>query len=382
MPTVDNSILAVGSDGTPEFKTGASNDTICLPELQVQASGSVTSVVAQNAAGCLRGLEPLQGDDAPTTQVLYGTKDGLIYFDADTGAIPTGCGVVYRDCTDSELKVITGAEGDILVFNAEGNPTVEPLPATQGFIDYYGIQLQKSASQTIQVGFSQVVVQKTGSVSLFITNTTPILLTLSNNGAAGLDVGAVAPSTYYWIYVIYDSTNATTSVLASLSATAPTMPGTYDYKRLIGLARTTSSSFIADGYYQSDSEVWFGTDADIVIFTNTGSLSGGYASGTISSYVSTNCANNAKFRMSLVGSSAGGEYVVFIANQASSTMAQTGAVYGGNGLSSTTGSKNYYVTFEAQIPVGATSYYNVFATGLSGSDVVALSLSGFSLTFG
>jgi hypothetical protein len=61
-------------------------------------------------------------------------------------------------------------------------------------------------------------------------------------GANGLDAGALANNTWYYFYVIYDSTGGTTAGLASTSATAPTLPGTYDYKKLVGVMRTGGSA--------------------------------------------------------------------------------------------------------------------------------------------
>lgn len=50
-------------------------------------------------------------------------------------------------------------------------------------------------------------------------------LNINTNGANGLDTGAVAASTPYYVYAIYGATGL--ACLASLSATAPTMPSGY-----------------------------------------------------------------------------------------------------------------------------------------------------------
>jgi hypothetical protein len=58
----------------------------------------------------------------------------------------------------------------------------------------------------------------------------------------GLDTGAVANSVYY-VWLIQRSDTLVTDVLFSLSATAPTMPTSYDRKRLIGsLSRVSASN--------------------------------------------------------------------------------------------------------------------------------------------
>tara|TARA_Y100000310_G_scaffold136910_1_gene135807 strand:- start:2379 stop:3581 length:1203 start_codon:yes stop_codon:yes gene_type:complete len=58
----------------------------------------------------------------------------------------------------------------------------------------------------------------------------------------GLDTGTVAASTLYAIWLIKRSDTDVVDVLISLSFTSPTMPTSYDYKRLIGAVVTDSSS--------------------------------------------------------------------------------------------------------------------------------------------
>jgi hypothetical protein len=57
----------------------------------------------------------------------------------------------------------------------------------------------------------------------------------------GLDTGAVANATYY-IWLIQRSDTGVTDVLFSLSSTAPTMPTSYDRKRLLGLLVRASAT--------------------------------------------------------------------------------------------------------------------------------------------
>jgi hypothetical protein len=65
---------------------------------------------------------------------------------------------------------------------------------------------------------------------------------MSTTGAGALDAGTIANSTWYYIYRIAKSSDATTSVLASTSSSAPTMPSGYDKKRLIGHVLTDGSA--------------------------------------------------------------------------------------------------------------------------------------------
>jgi len=71
------------------------------------------------------------------------------------------------------------------------------------------------------------------------------------NGVNALDVGTLAASTWYYVYIIGQSLFPLTDLpaaLVSLSATAPTLPSGYDTFRLIGFMRTDSSSHLLKAY--------------------------------------------------------------------------------------------------------------------------------------
>jgi hypothetical protein len=74
--------------------------------------------------------------------------------------------------------------------------------------------------------------------------------------AGGLDTGSVAASTTYHVWIIRKDSDGTIDALFSLSATAPTMPAGYTYKRVIGCIRTDSSSNIL-AFYQTGNRFRF-----------------------------------------------------------------------------------------------------------------------------
>lgn len=81
----------------------------------------------------------------------------------------------------------------------------------------------------------------TGSVKIFRT-TTAITASLASSGANGLDTGSETSSTFYYVWGI-GKLDGTFALLLSLSATAPTMPAGYTYKRLLwGVANDGSSN--------------------------------------------------------------------------------------------------------------------------------------------
>lgn len=69
----------------------------------------------------------------------------------------------------------------------------------------------------------------------------------TGTGANGLDAGALAATTWYYVWLIANSgDSAATAGLASTTA-APTMPGGYTFRRLIGFMKTDAASHFYRG---------------------------------------------------------------------------------------------------------------------------------------
>lgn len=70
--------------------------------------------------------------------------------------------------------------------------------------------------------------------------------------AGGIDAGAVAANTLYAVWLVKRSDTGVVDALFSLSFTAPTMPTSYDFKRLIGAVHTDGGSDIIAFTQQGD----------------------------------------------------------------------------------------------------------------------------------
>jgi len=113
-----------------------------------------------------------------------------------------------------------------------------------------------SSSATIQGAFKNLKVSAPGnSANITVTadelvveasagdyeTLRSLALTINSaaSGANGLDTGTLAASTWYSVWAISDGTNK--AGLLSLSATSPTMPGSYTRKARVGWIRTDAS---------------------------------------------------------------------------------------------------------------------------------------------
>lgn len=70
---------------------------------------------------------------------------------------------------------------------------------------------------------------------------TTISINMSANGANGLDVGAIANNTWYSIWAILKDSDGTVAGLASIQATAPTLPAGYTSKIKLGWGKASAN---------------------------------------------------------------------------------------------------------------------------------------------
>src|SRR5690606_23875708 len=98
-------------------------------------------------------------------------------------------------------------------------------------------------SVTIPAG----VACRDGDDTMTLIVTTALTLNITTSGANGLDTGSEASNTWYYVWLIGDSsgTNPVAGIL-SASSTAPTLPSGYDSKRRmpIALRNDSTSAFI------------------------------------------------------------------------------------------------------------------------------------------
>lgn len=175
-------------------------------------------------------------------------------------------------CLPSASNIITGA-GDTAEFICEGGsvwrciwyarangfPLVAPtISSIRGYIDGLIISNDISAPATA-ISVSQGTAAQSAAPYGFITlSGSSLIKTLTSTFTAGnasgcLDTGARTASTTYHIYIIGQSAVPTAAdILASISASAPTMPSGWDLRRRIGSVITDASNNIVQFAQQGD----------------------------------------------------------------------------------------------------------------------------------
>ena len=98
------------------------------------------------------------------------------------------------------------------------------------------------ASSTMSVAAGQAV-DSTSAVAMTLAATSKTTSAwASGSGNGGIDTGAIAASTWYYWYVIFNPTTLAVDVIFSLSSSAPTLPSGYTKYRYIGAGLTDASS--------------------------------------------------------------------------------------------------------------------------------------------
>ena len=147
--------------------------------------------------------------------------------------------------------LVNGGNADVLHTH-----TATPAPASVVAIrDIYRNLIIKNNSTypdfRMDISFDECILQNTTGASLRLSSQS-YLLNISISGLDGLDTGAEAISTWYYIWIISNGT--THGSLFSTSSTSPVMPTGYTYKALVGaIYNNASSNFIR--IYQKDEKV-------------------------------------------------------------------------------------------------------------------------------
>lgn len=118
---------------------------------------------------------------------------------------------------------------------------------------FQGLKVIRLSDTQVRVTADELVLenvsgQKYTATSLNVTGDITV------SGANGLDAGAEASDTWYYVWVISDGT--TEAALLSASSTNPTMPAGYTYKALVGAVRNDSSGDFID-FKQYGREFWY-----------------------------------------------------------------------------------------------------------------------------
>jgi len=120
-----------------------------------------------------------------------------------------------------------------------GNTTDLPLP--YNYVD--DLELSYNTAAQVQIGAGRCRADD-NITNMVVTST--ITVDITSSGANGLDTGSEANSTWYYVWLIKNTSSGTLAGMLSTSSTSPTMPSGYTKKRRIGVAYNDSSGDLFD----------------------------------------------------------------------------------------------------------------------------------------
>lgn len=374
-------LLFLDGSGNIEWRTGASGLPIYLPSLQ--ATGATWTGLSAYDAGNVKQTAPTYV--ATERWFVVGQSGSLSWVEAKN-IFGSGSGFLRKAYNSPfDLSWVTGNPGQLAVVDTN-NEVVFKDPGivipSNAYPDRVRIRIERTGNRTFDVNFADLIVIDGSGNSLGIRNTSVKTLSLSINGANGLDSGTVANSTDYWVYAIYNRTSGVIAVLASTGVTAPNaLPAGFTYYKKIGLLRTNASANVSSGYSQVGDIVQFAADAMPVVYTKTGTTpNAGTDTGTVTQYLPATEVCQAQFRMK-AGSLANQSILhVTIATGSGISIADTDTVFGGANIFAGPADETYIATFWANVPLGLTSLYTVRYNGMTNAgDTLILAISGYRL---
>lgn len=181
------------------------------------------------------------GSSASATDPIYliafsGVQ--TLTYNATSLLIPGSANITTAANDTAVVEYLGSGNWQVLSYSRANGASVAGS-ASPGSVNGLVITNGGTPNTTVTVTFNAAAMISTAGVPIFAGSST-LTLNLTVVGANGLDAGSLANSTFYHIYAI--SNGSTTAGLASTSATAPTMPAGYVYKKRLGAMVTDSSA--------------------------------------------------------------------------------------------------------------------------------------------
>ena len=150
----------------------------------------------------------------------------------------TGDLVIGQTYLLSFNSVLDAAAGGWVIMNAAPAPNILPVQSM------YGLQIGPTTNTSFIISATEIVLESpTTALTQRVSSPTATISTAAS-GANGLDTGAMANNTWYFVYGIYNANTSTFAGMISVSQTigAITLPSGYTYAVRLGAVKTATAS--------------------------------------------------------------------------------------------------------------------------------------------
>jgi hypothetical protein len=202
----------------------------------------------------------VQDGITPVPDVLMLTDTGLIYIDAsgDVTAIPNAT-------NGYQLTMVSGVPTWKAPFSGS-------VSAGGNAVGFGGITGSSTSNSAVNVKAPQLTLTDSMGATVTVTAVNVSASLTASLGIGGLDIGAEAGNTWYYLYVVSDGTNS--NAVISLSPTAPDLTnlGAYTFHFLASVFRNNNASNIVQ-YVQRGPDFWTAPQ----VMTEPGAITTAYA---------------------------------------------------------------------------------------------------------
>jgi len=170
------------------------------------------------------------------------------------GVLTTEGDIVVADGAGDAARLAIGGAGDALTVVA-GTPAWAPAPVTYdgGLAPHKTLRILYVSATTVTVTADEVVLfDAAGAAKKF--GAINVTLDITVSGVGGLDTGAEASATWYYVHGLGHPDGSRSAVL-SLSAATPTLSGGYTFWGLLGAVRNDGSGNVKK-VLQWNNEAW------------------------------------------------------------------------------------------------------------------------------
>lgn len=222
--------------------SGAGTNTHSNIDSHISSTSNPHSTTAsQVGLGNVTNDAQIKASDFPSSSVdseiaLFSSTTGKVIKRATTtGIVKATSGVISAAVsgTDYEPPIATGVSPQFYGWDKTWRIPAWP----KNYIDGLGITRTSASQLTIEVGRCR---SSDDTFNMELTGT--VTAALSSSGVGGLDTGSEASSTWYYLWLIYNSGTTTYAAMFSTSSSSPTMPSGYTLKRRVGSWYNNSSS--------------------------------------------------------------------------------------------------------------------------------------------
>jgi len=190
--------------------------TFQLPSTGALPRGAIVTICGYGAGTHTYTLQPQSGQDF----VFHGdVKSSLILRGNDSIVIVVESSTRWNVINGPSNKIVSSVVGSFRNLKASATGT----------------------SANVSISADELILEDPNNNYLTLRDLS-LTINTANSGANGLDTGALAASTWYSMWVIYNPATATVAGLISLSSTAPTLPSGYTYKARVGWIRTDETA--------------------------------------------------------------------------------------------------------------------------------------------